>query len=74
MKHDYEHWVGDEEDGCHVYIDEMGEGFSVEVVVDSETGHFVDTIATFTSPTYEAAKREGFSCAGDWCSANGVSP
>ena len=72
-KHDVELWVGDDEDGCHIHINEQEDGtFAVEVVVDSESASFVETLTTFESPTLAAAKETGRYAAMEWCVNNNV--
>jgi hypothetical protein len=76
-------WVGDEHDGCYVqvqYIDGMDEGDCCEgwyatVVVDSDTGSFVDDLETDTGPfeTKDEALEHGYTVAANWCIDNGVS-
>ena len=75
-------WVGDEQDGCYVqtqYVDGMDEGdcdegWYVTVVVDSETGSFVEDLHTDAGPfaTKDEAEECGVSWATDWCLTNSV--
>ena len=69
-----EQWVGDEEDGCYVRVYKGAKGFDVEVVVDSETGSFVDTLTTMDGFDTEAQAMEaGKFAALEWCEVNDVS-
>jgi hypothetical protein len=68
-------WTGDEQDGCYV---QAGQGPSlawyVTVVVDSETGSFVDTALDTDGPheTEADAMARGRDWAISWCCDNGV--
>jgi hypothetical protein len=68
-------YIGDEQDGCYV---QAGQGPSdkwyVTVVVDSETGSFIDTILDTDGPheTEAAAMECGRDWAFKWCCDNGV--
>jgi hypothetical protein len=70
-----EDWLGDEADGCYVRVYESwGDKFMSEVIVDSETGSFVDTLGcTGDFDTEAEARAAGRSMAFDWCVENGVS-
>lgn len=78
-------WIGDERDGCYVqtqHVDgsseasgDIDEGWYVTVVVDSETGSFVEDLHTDAGPfkTKDEAEEYGVSMATDWCLTNNVS-
>ena len=69
-----EQWVGDDDDGCYIRVYEGSKGFDVEVVVDSETGSFVDTLATLDGfDTADKAMESGRGMAVEWCIVNEVS-
>ena len=67
-------WIGDDKDGCYVQVGSDADGWYYTVVIDSETGHFVDDLATDIGPyaTKEEARQGGASCAIDWCLTNNV--
>ena len=71
-------YVGSEDDGCYVQVDELphGCGFQLTVTVDSETGSFVEDIMTFDygHKTRADAQRVGLRAALEWCSNNSVEP
>lgn len=67
-------WVGDEKDGCHVAVGKDDDGWYYTVVVDSDTGAFVQDLAADIGPygTREEALRDGKSQAVEWCIENRV--
>lgn len=67
-------WVGDEQDGCYVQTFRDDDGFYYTVVVDSESGGFVEELAMMVGPygTRAEAKRDGEGLAIEWCLNNGV--
>lgn len=73
-KPDYEEWVGSEEDGCYVRVYECDDGsWRNEVIVDSETGHFVDTLSECDGfETSDDAMISGRGAATEWCMYNDV--
>jgi len=69
-KPDFEEWVGDGEDGCYVKVFEREDGtWRNEVIVDSETGSFVDTLDESAE-----AMQSGKDMAFEWCVTNDVEP
>jgi hypothetical protein len=77
---DQAEWVGDEQDGCYVYVEEVASGehkpgWYTTVVVDSETGSFVDNLCSDQGPfeTRDEALESGMCVACDWCLTNAVS-
>jgi hypothetical protein len=74
VKPAFEEWVGDDQDGCYVKVFECEDGtWRNEVIVDSETGSFVDTLDECDGfATHEEAMESGKSLAFDWCVENQV--
>ena len=65
-------WIGDENDGCYVRITETT-AYRLEVVVDSDSGGFVDVMGPATiHETMDAAWEAGRDQAIDWCGENDV--
>lgn len=73
-KPDYEAYVGDELDGCYIKVYECEDGtWRNEVIVDCETGSFVDTLDECDGfATSGEAMISGKYLAMDWCFENGV--
>ena len=71
-------YVGSEDDGCYVQVDELphGCGYQLTVTVDSATGSFVEDIVSFEygHKTRADAQRRGLHAALEWCSVNDVEP
>ncbi|UCC74004.1 MAG: hypothetical protein JSV86_05455 [Gemmatimonadota bacterium] len=67
-------YVGDGADGVYYLVDEGPDGWYVTVVVDSETGGFVDTLYEDDGPHPSAAEadRAGRDAAIEWCTWNEV--
>lgn len=79
-------WIGDENDGCYVQIAEQTSeeyqsgtglpkpGWYCTVVLDCETGSFVEDLHTDAGPfeTADEALEFGHAVATDWCITNGV--
>lgn len=68
-------YVGDGDDGCYYQVAEGPGGWYFTVVVDSDTGSFVDTIAKDDGPyaTHKAAWETGRGLAIEWCLTNHIS-
>lgn len=69
-------YVSDGTDGCYYQVAEGADGeWYVTVVVDSDTGGFVDTIYRDGGPyrTREDAEARGRSIASEWCIDNQIS-
>lgn len=70
-------WVGDSEDGCYYLAGQHPKhnGWYVTVVVDSETGSFVDDLVVDDGPypTESEAWQAGLNMGINWCLDNGVS-
>lgn len=67
-------YVGDGEDGCYYQTAEGPNGWYVTVVVDSNTGSFVDNLITDDGPyrSDEEAGQAGKYLSRDWCNMNEV--
>lgn len=72
---DYATYVGDEKDGVYYQTARGPDGWYLTAVVDSDTGHFVDTLTEDDGPyeTEERADMAGRDCAIEWCFTNNVS-
>lgn len=73
---DEAHYLGDGADGCYWLTAEGPDGkWYVTVVVDSDTGHFVDNMCTDMGPFDVEADADAFgrNAAADWCMTNEVS-
>lgn len=71
---DYEDYVGSEIDGCHVKVWKCEDGtWRNEVIADSDTGHFVDTIGECDGfKTETEAMRSGKDLGAEWCTDNEI--
>lgn len=67
-------YVGDGTDGVYYQTGQGPDGWYVTVVVDSETGSFVDTLIEDDGPYASEADAEqsGVNAAREWCHDNGV--
>lgn len=67
-------YVGDGADGCYYQTGKGVDGWYVTVVVDSETGSFVDTLRKDEGPfpSDEEAASAGRGIAVEWCIDNAV--
>lgn len=67
-------YIGGDDDGCYVAIAEGGDGWYTSVVVDSDTGGFVEPMITDDGPfpTDGDAMQRGIDLALEWCFDNAV--
>jgi hypothetical protein len=75
---DHAEWIGDHQDGCYIQTGQhphLRNQWFCTIVVDSETGSFVDDLHTDAGPfdTEQEAMDYGVSLAIGWCSENRVS-
>lgn len=74
FKADDAEYIGDERDGVYYQVAEGPGGWYLTVVVDSDTGSFVDTITKDDGPysSEGEALEAGRGAAMDWCADNDV--
>ena len=72
---DQAEWIGDHQDGCYVQAEMWRGKWYCTIVVDSETGSFVDDLHTDAGPfdSEEEAMDYGVGLAIMWCADNRVS-
>ena len=67
-------YIGSGDDGVYFDAAEGPDGWYMSAIVDSDTGHFVDSLVTDDGPyeTRERAIEAGRNAAYDWCMNNDV--